>query len=319
MSDFDTNFRAFGFWKKFFLLTLGFVLGLAISGGVAFGMAKPAPGGTCSPTPGTPNPIRKVQLRHVTAKNFHLPNGASVDLNSDLDSILVTSATSTANFQPTTATPSDPCDSRLEVSAAVTTLELDAWEFGASFGFTPSGELGTVSNIKANAKVKIGMDFAIWECRGKDCSASVASNASHITAGVQVDLEIDFGTVTTGPALVYNTPLGPALRKIMDQGMSLLSGSPKLSDLPWFASVRDILSGPGNVLLDVGSHDRIGTNQTFAVYSSIPVSGACPAFKPMAYVHTTQIDSVSSYAQADSVLDPRGIKIGDRVMVRAAP
>jgi hypothetical protein len=321
MSDFPTNLRAFGFWKKFFLLTLGFLLGLAISGGVAFGMAKPPPTNTgCTPAAGTPNPLRKVQLRHVTTKAFQLPNGSMVDVSADLDSMLVTSTAATANLAPTTQGPTDPCNSHLEVSAAVTTLELDAWEFGVTFGFTPSGALSTVSNIKADAKVKIGtigMDFAIWECRGTDCSADVATNATHITAGVQVDLEIDFSSVSTGPSLVYNTPLGTALRQIMDQGMSNLSGSPKLPDLPWVANVTQFMAGPGTLLFDVGSHDRIGSNQTFTIYSSIPDSGSCPAYKPAAYVHTTQVDTVSSFAQVDTVLDSTGLKAGDRVMVRA--
>src|SRR5262245_14516628 len=111
----------FGFWKKFFLLTLGFLLGLAMSSGVAFGMAKPPPGGSCGPSAGTPNPLRKVRLRHVSTKGFHLPNGAAVELSADLDSMLVTSVAGTSNLEPTSAEPVDPCDSRLEVSAAVTT------------------------------------------------------------------------------------------------------------------------------------------------------------------------------------------------------
>jgi hypothetical protein len=311
----------FSFWKSFILLTLGILLGLIFSSTFAFAMAKPpATGGSCSTGPGTPNPLRKVVLRHVGTKPFHLPNGSVVDINADLDSMLSTSTTNTANLVPLSApASSDPCDSHLELSAAVTTLELDAWEFGATFGFTPSGELGTISNLKANAKVKIGtigMDFAVWQCTGSSCTSQVASNATQATASVSLDLEIDFSTITTGPGLVYNTPLGDAVRKIMDQGVGLLSSSPRLSLLPWYATVREYDTGPGAVLLDMGTQDRIGTSQTFTVFSPIAATSSCPVFKPAAYVHTTEVENVSSYAQVDTVLDASGIKTGDRVMVR---
>jgi hypothetical protein len=162
------------------------------------------------------------------------------------------------------------------------------------------------------------MDFAIWECSGGTCSADVATSATHITAGVNVNLTIDFGAITTGPSLVFNTPLGTALSQIMNQGMNNLSASPKLPDLPWFATVTALLTGP-NALIDMGSNNRLGTNQTFTVYSTVPdTSSSCPAYKPMAYVHTTEVDSVSSYIQTDTTLDPAGVQVGDRVMVRAA-
>ncbi len=162
------------------------------------------------------------------------------------------------------------------------------------------------------------MDFSVWECNSNGCAAKAAATANHTIAGVNLNLTIDFGAIRTGPALIFNTELGTVLRKIMEAGLFQLSLSPHLNNLSWNARVQGYDQALGLLTFDAGAQSRIRANQTFEVYSPTDASstGVCNVFQRVANIHTTSVDTASSVAIVDAVLDSRGIQIGDVVMIR---
>jgi hypothetical protein len=319
------------------VVMLASVFGLGGLGGLggapsAWAMGKkPAtpPGGGCTPNGDADfvpaNPIREVALKPVTTKAFNLPNGARVDLQADLDLMLSTAVTAAGSFAPTDQSGGDggvddPCGHRIEIRAGVSSLVLNAFELGISFGYSPSGESNTLTNLNGKTKVRVGtvaMDFSVWECTGGRCHSVDAMQANAMTAGVELELEIDFSSVTSSPALVYNTKLERVLRGVMDDGLRKLSKSARLSALSWSARVRKVVPEAGIIVFDAGANSRVGLNQGFTIYAPTPSNGACGAFEAMAYARTSQVDTVSSVALIDKVLSSRGVKEGDLVMVRA--
>ncbi len=288
----------------------------------SYAAAKKPAVDACNPHPGqtTPNPTRRAVLRPVVTKAFQLPNGAQVNLSADLDTVFSTAVTAALSFAPTDPSDSDLCDTHIELRAAVSTLELNAFEAGVTFGYTPTGATNTVSNITGKTTVKVGtiaMDFSVWECVGQKCTAAAAVPASHLTAGVDVKLDIDFNSVTTSTSLIYNTPLGGILRAIMVDGMNRLSANPHISELNWKASVKESTPEAGMFTFDAGTNSRILPNQSFVVYAVTPTTGVCNVYHAVGYAHTTQVDPVSSVAFVDQILDARGVQPGDVVMVRA--
>lgn len=281
---------------------------------------------SAGPTLGTPLPVRPVLLLPVGTKAFQLPNGASVNLGADLQSMLNTVVASTpafATLDPGSAGAQDPCQSHLELRAAVTTFELNVANVGIKVGYNAGGALGPVTGITGKTNVQIGtisMDFSVWECDGTRCVSPVAASANQATAGVSLSADIDFGAVTTSTSFVYNTPIGDILRKIMIKGMNEVSKSSRLNELSWRAQVKEYQPTSGELIFDAGIQSRISPNQTFVIYAPTDSTstGGCHPYKSVAHVHTLNVDTVSSRAVVDAVLDSRGIQAGDVVMVRPA-
>ena len=308
------------FFKSLFrALLLGVFL--VVFSQTSFAAAKGKPKDPTRPVYETPVPGRSVVLRPVASKAFDLPNGSRVSIGADLDSMLNTVGTGSTQFKPADALAPRPCDSHLELRAAVTTMQLEVAQFGLKFGWTPGGSLDFIESVKVKSKVTVGtiaMDFSLWECVGGKCTAVAAVTADHLTAGVEMDFDVDFGAITIGPGFVYNTPLGSILRKIMVKGVEKLSQSARLNELTWFALVKEYYPETGAVLFDQGSQSRLKNNQTFTVYSVTPSAGVCEVYRPAAYIHTTRVDTVSSYGQIDQVFGDQPIRPGDVVMVRRA-
>jgi hypothetical protein len=283
--------------------------------------SHPAGGAAPGLTLTTPFPVRSVILQQIQTKAFQLPNGSTTNLSADLQSILNTAVTSTTAFSPTDPFAADPCNTHLEIRSAVTSFDLDIAEVGISIGYSPDGQMGPVTGINGSVNAKIGniaMDFSVWECDDSKCSSVAATTANHVTAGVNLSLMIDFAMVKTGPQLIYNTSIADALRKIMMKGMFDLSASARLNALSWKSRVREYIPNVGVLIFDAGFQSRLAPNQAFVVYAATDasVTGACHVFKPMAYIHTTSVDTVSSAAVVDQVLDSRGVQDGDVVMIR---
>lgn len=274
--------------------------------------------------PTTPSPVRQIVPKPVGTRAFQLPNGSRVEIGADLESMLNSVVTLSTRFSPTDAgAPADPCEHRIELRSAVTALEMNIAEVGLKFGYNPSGDLlDAISDIKGRFKTRVGvlaMDFQLWECFGDRCSAVAAVTKSHLTAGVSLEFDIDFGIIDTGPSFVFNTPMARILRILMEQGVRELEASHRLSELSWRASVRRVNAESGTVLFDRGHAHRIEPNQTFVVYGVSEATGACDVFEPIAHLITTEVDAISSFARVERSLDARGVQVGDYVMVRQSP
>jgi hypothetical protein len=234
-----------------------------------------------------------------------------------------TVVSNTTSFSAADPYAADPCNSHIEIRSAVSSLELNIAGVGVSVGYTPNGALGPISGINGKVGVQIGsigMDFSVWQCENGKCASVAAATSSHVTAGVDLGIEIDFGVVKTGPDLVFNSPLGAILRKVMTKGMTLLSSAQRLDELSWKARVREYLPNSGILFFDAGAQSRLAPYQTFTIYAptdSTP-TGICNVYRPVAHVHTTAVEPVSSTAVVDEMLDSRGVFEGDVVMVRAA-
>ena len=291
----------------------------------ASGKKPPTNYPSCDPKtnpPYTPNPVRNVILKQVGTQPFQLPNGAVVDFNADLQSLLVTSATESSNFSPTDPQPYYPCQSYLELRSAVTTFQLDIVEGGVSFGYNPGGSLGPISGITGTVDVSIGnisMDFSIWKCTAGNCSAVAATSANHLTAGAHLNAKMDFNQIKTSADLVFKTPLGIVLRAIMQNGLEILNAVPSVSELPWEARVKELIPSKNSLVIDAGDQYRLSPNQSFAIYAPTDssTSGSCNVYHLVAYIRTSEVSPISSLATVDQLLDPgRGIQREDIVIVR---
>lgn len=287
----------------------------------AAGRPSPTPPAPTQPVISTPNPARPVVLPPVHTMAFPLPNGQSVQLT-DLDVIFSTSVTQSSVFMPTDPNFRDPCDRRIEVRAAVSSIDLNAFELGVNFGYTPQGATSIVHGINGKANVKVGtiaMDFGVYDCTGDQCSKLGGSFASHSTVGTNIQFEIDFGQIKTGPALIYNTPLGGIFRAIMTNGMQQLARHPRVPFLPWKAMVREVIPEVGLVFFDAGRASNIAPNQAFSVLAVNPGTGICQAYRSIADVSTQTVDMTSSGAliQSRATLgSARPVQVGDIVQVR---
>lgn len=283
---------------------------------------KPSDPPQCPVTPSytTARPVRPVIVRKVGTQVFTLPNGSPADLQADLQSMLNTVVTQTPVLAVTDPALVYPCDTYLELRSAVTHFQLDLAELGLSFGFNPGGALGPITGITGKVGVKIGtvaMDFSLWQCSRGRCTSVMASTANQTTASGSLALELDLSAIHTGPNLLFQTPLGDLMRKIMIKGVSDLSTSPRLDELHWQALVRQYIPSAGLFIFNAGLQSRIRVNQMFEVYAAdSSTSGVCEVFKTVAYGHTSSVDAVSSLAIVDRILDSRGILPGDVVMVR---
>ena len=253
-----------------------------------------------------------------------LPNGVRADLNIDMQTILNTSVTSSSVFSPTDPGSKAPCNTHLELRSAVTTFQMDVMESGVSFGFDPTGSLNTVTSITGEAKVRVGliaMDFSIWQCKDTGCSSIAAATSNHTIVGGDIIFNVDFGKIKTGAEFIVNPVLSSAIRSIMTDAMKTILSSPRIPDLSWSAQVRSYNPATGVLVFDEGDQSHLAPNQTFVIYAPTDRSaeGVCNLFQVIAYIHTSEVNPVSSQALVDQILDPRGIQIGDVIMVRRAP
>lgn len=268
------------------------------------------------------NPIRPIVLRKVSTKAFQLPNGAMVDLSADLDALLASAAAQTQVLTPEDgASPKlDPCEEHLELAAAVSVLELNAFEAGVTFGYSPTGTENPITSLTGNVNVKVGniaMEFGILHCRGAKCQRVIPATATHITAGVGTQFSINFSEVKLGVDLMTKTQLGSLLSAIMKSGMNAAVQSPNLIHLPWSATVGETDATTGSFAFDAGASQRLSHGMQFEVYAVTPGQSACSFKKTVAYGTAVQVDGLSTVAVVDKILDPRGIQVGDMVRLRA--
>ena len=318
---------------KFFAIVLLAVAVLATFGMVAVqGQAAGKKSGpiTCE-APGksnwaTPHPVRPIFLGPIGTKIFQLPNGSAVNLSADLQTMLNTVVVNESNFAPSDYSEDDSsglnsCHSHIELRSTVTHFQMDVAEVGVTFGYTPGGAVvpgGTNVEGKVNVKVgAIAMDFSVWNCNEGRCSAVAASTSTHHSAGVNLAFEMDFGAIHTAPSFVYNTPLAEILRKIMVDGLKQLAVSSRVNELPWQAHVREVYSETGMLIFDAGANQRIHANEAFEIYAPTDASstGLCDVYQSVATVHSVSSGAVSSTAIVDQASDPRGIKVGDAVLI----
>jgi hypothetical protein len=269
----------------------------------------------------TPNPSRAAVIQEVGTRAFQMPNGGLTNFGADLQPMLITSVTNSSNFAAADPYQADPCDSHLEVRAAVTTFQLDLFELGLSVGYNPNGQLGPITGISGSVNTRVGlisMDFSAWQCSRGRCTSVAAASSTSADAGVGLSMKIDFTVVKTGPDLIFNTPLGSIIRGMMNKGMNRLAASAALSKLPWQANVMEYMPSTGTLFFDAGVTSRINPNETFTIYARTDdtSTGVCNVYRPVAYAHTSRVDTVSSEAIVDQVLDSRGIRAGDVVMIR---
>ena len=309
-------------WRKVIVIPMHLLLMSSLADAAAAKRnAITSSGASKAPQFSTPKPVRKVVVKPFGSKVFHLPNGNAIDISADLQSILMTVVTDTEGFSPTESVDSEPCESHLEIRSNMTVFQLDVADFGISFGFSKAGEFGPITGLNSSSNTQIGsiaMDFSIWKCAAGNCTAVSAATASYVTTGVQSNFDMDFNSIKFGPSFVYNTVLADAFRKVMTAGIMKLDQSTRLSELPWQARVKNYDANAGMLIFDAGTQFRLGPNQAFEVYAPIDNSptGMCNVFQTVAYVHTTAVSTASSTAMVDQVLDSRGVKSGDIVMVR---
>jgi hypothetical protein len=277
-----------------------------------------------APSLKTPRPFRPAGLKPVGTRPFQLPNGSRVDLTADLDTIFASSVTSQTRFLPLEAGSENPdCLTRIELRGNVSTFEMNVADVGISFGWTPSGELGgVVSNLTGKTNVKIGtisMDFGAWQCTGTRCVELAASTATHATAGVNLNVQVDFSQATTSASFVWNSPLGDALRAIIEDGLKKLEKNARVSKLSWYATVKEFSEKDGTVIFDAGTADGLASGDAFEVYARTPSLSACDVYKTVAAVHSIRADTRATLGFIDSFYDERGVEPGDIVLIREVP
>jgi hypothetical protein len=312
-----------------FLLVMTGMLG-CLSQADAAGKKPAEPGDPASAAGGlalalrTPKPFRPASLKPVGTRPFQLPNGSRVDLTADLDTILSSSVTQQTRFLPLEAGEDNPdCSTRIELRANVSTFEMNVADIGLSFGWTPTGEIGgTVTNVTGKTNVKIGtisMDFGAWQCTGSRCVELAAATATHATAGVNLNVTVNFSEATTAADFIWNSALGDALRAIMEDGLKKLEKNARVSKLTWYATVKEFNEKEGSLIFDAGTSSSLAPGDAFEVYARTPSLSACDVYKTVAQAHALRVDTRSTLGVVDSFLDERGIEAGDIVMIREIP
>lgn len=267
----------------------------------------------------TPNPLRPAGLAPFGTTSFVMPNGKTADLSADLNTLFLTAVTESTNFAPSDATAGE-CDKRIVISGAMSAVDLDVAGTSISFGYTPSGSTNTVTNVTGTTSVKvstISMDFAVKICSSTSCETIAASTATQASAGVDLNVSVDFSEVTTGAQLLFNSSLSTIFRNIMKKGLASLL-STKVADLPWTAKVFDFDATNGVVHFDKGFEARLQPNQSFAVQTFDSTAGECAVTKTVAYIYTTRVDGSTSVASVEQTLEAIQIKTGDIIRIRKA-
>ncbi len=324
------------------------LLSLALSPLTAWsgGKPRPAPAPNVPPASQTPAPpscqlppsggsgVAKLPRRVVVkpvdgVKSFQLPNGNTVDateLSGELTKMVQTAAVKTGMFvlEAPSQNPSGPCDYHLELQPSVTQIELNNSQHGIKLGYSPTGSNPNNGNFTGTATFNIGkirMDFSFWECIGVDnCSSAVVSSATEKTKGVSLSLEIGFKDITTGYDLIWNTSLHDALSKIMDNGLGTLAADATLNELSWRAKIYQYIPETGTLIFNRGVSDKVKIGDRFVVYAAADnVLGDCALYEPVAHIHITQVETVSSFAIVEDLVGSRGIRVGDIVMIEHNP
>lgn len=273
--------------------------------------------------PTIPNPYRAVVLTEVDTKTFPTPGGGTANFSANFQSILNTATSNSNGFIPSENWTS-PCNTSLEIRSAVSSFQLNVIEAGISFGYTPIGGIGAgIPGLKGKFKVTVGdmsFDASVWQCVEKSCLSIAAATVNIDTIGTDLSFEVDFSGVDVGLSLATNPALGRITRELMTNAISLLAKNPRIVQLPWQASVK--ASNLEQLIFDAGTVFNIGMNQTFVIYEPTNnparsnANGVCDVFKAVAWVHTTQVDTMSSIAKIDRLMNGGVIRPGYVVMVR---
>ena len=292
-------------------------------GALAAGKKKPAsqPNSCTVPPPVVAMPLRVVFVTDVKSKEFPLPNGSRVDLSRELTVMLGTGASESgalAPVEPGSPVPSDPCSPYIEIHGDVTALEMNLYEYGLTIGYTPAGAHNVLTEIKGTANIKVGklaMDFSLRKCLGGLCTALPSSHVDQSMIDANETISMDFGTITTAFDLAQHPSFNKILRKLIGKGIGNMIQSPRMSELPWTAIVREYDPSSGTLIFDAGQQSHILVNQKFAINAFIPAAGVCSVYKAVAYVHAVRVDPVSTFAMIDQQVDSRGVQAGDVVMI----
>jgi len=270
-------------------------------------------------------PFRDAHLATIKTIPFALPNGTVVDLTADLKS-LMEGATARSSLYRLTENPNeDACQSRLEIRAALTTLDMDVFGAGIKIGYTPTGDFAPgVTPISGTARVDIGligMDFSVWRCLRESCAQIIAARVTNKMVDAQASMQIDFNQIKASADFVYKTPLGNTLAKMMAAGASALTTHERFDTLPWRAQVQEVIPGATpaktQVWLNAGDGEHLQPGDAFTVLAPSPNEGECGAYQVIGYIKATSLTSPVSLSAQPEWQDPsRPIRAGDVVMVR---
>jgi hypothetical protein len=270
--------------------------------------------------------VRDVILLPVGTTPFHIPNGQSEpqDLGADLKLLLQDAVGDSGALRAvSTEGAADSCGKYLILEAGVSILELNIAQLGLTVGYSYSTDSNSfqLAKLDGTMDVKIGnivMDFIVWECNGKKCTQMVNSEATHLISDVDASFKVDFTQVQVGPDLIWKTPLGGILKKIMHKGIEKLAKHPNFERLYWRASVMQNYDPllTNLVFINAGASSGLKANQMFEVASVTPADSACTVYKTVGYGHTVRVDMDSAVLQLDQVFfDPAIIKRDDVVKI----
>ncbi len=271
-----------------------------------------------------PKPFREAFLAKIKALPFTLPNGAKMDLSVDLRSVMESATARGSLFRITDNPASGECDTYLEIRAALTTLDLDVFGAGIKFGYSPTGEFLPGSQpISGTARVDvglIGMDFSVWRCSARDphdqsCAQIIASRVTHSMVDAELKMQFDFSQIQASADLIYKTPLGNTIAKMMTYGMSAVTAHERFDGLPWRAEVREVAAG-GKIWISAGEAEHLAVGDAFSILAPA-TQGACDAYRVVGTVKAVSPSSpVSLSATVEWQDSERPIRAGDVVMIR---
>lgn len=329
------DFNAQGKSRKMHILGmigLFFVLGLLVSAALRDAHAAGKKKASENPTQGCPSqgvvakPIRPVVVMDINTKEFPLQPGKVANLTLALTDMLKTEITKTGVLSYVIPAPhsaggptQNPCDWYHEIIAKVTALELDLYNGQVWIGYTGdvthSGLAGAMGSVEVHVG-KFVMDFSIVECIRGQCASIVAAKADQSLLGTETKITLDFGMIQAGPSLATQPSFEKAARKIMAHALQQMTNDAKFNSLNWVARVQEVNAANGAVVINAGTRSNLGQNQNFIIYSLQEGVGSCPDFHKVAYIHTTQVDPVTSDAQIDQTFGDQRPQSGDLVMIR---
>ncbi|MGE4232934.1 MAG: hypothetical protein AB7F43_06340 [Bacteriovoracia bacterium] len=231
-------------------------------------------------------PTRVVSMGKMRPTPFLLPDGQTkVDAAIYMPDLVTTELSKkTTKLRSRGALSPDPVDcttgktvtgafhDRFVLCGGISAFEANIFSAGVTIGYQPGiGDVGKgfdLSNAQLKGTLTIGqleMDFHIYDTL-KGQVVAVGKGDALMGRGT-LNIEIDFTKIHSDWDFVYNSPMAPIFRDVIDQAVKAMVKDPKTNFyMDWESKVVEVNRDMGVLFMDTGLRDDIAVNNLFSVY-----------------------------------------------------
>lgn len=284
----------------------------------AFGGKPPKePEVPSAPTFQQAKPYRLVELARVIAPVFPIPNGQSVNITPELNTLIDT----TINASRYIRTVESKGQSRLIITGGITALEMDVLQLGITIGWNKGGIIPVPGMPNASGEVDfrlhtLSMDFKIYDrLTGQ---TYLASYTDEELSDLKIQVRTDISNIQVAIDLLYKTGMSEAIRIATSDIMNRLEANPQFDYLPWVMEVLGVDRDTGRLSFNAGSAAGVRVNDVYSIYSACINLEDINCYQHfVADVKTSNVGAffsdASAFTTADSVTN---VRAGDHVYVK---